>query len=86
MEQSFKDDYNICKSGKMYQNDFCQNWNFITNAEIKILHDLIDALEPVKHAVDGLCRRNATLLTAKRIYDFVFKTFSNSNSALLGIS
>ena len=26
----------------------------ITNAEIKILHDLIDILEPVKHAVDGL--------------------------------
>ena len=53
----------------------------ITSAEIKILHDLIDVLEPVKHAVDGLCRRNATLLTAERIHDFVFKTFSNSNSA-----
>ena len=53
----------------------------ITNAEIKILHDLIDVLEPVKHAVDGLCRRNATLLTAERIHDFVFKTLSNSNSA-----
>ena len=53
----------------------------ITNAEIKILHDLIDVLEPVKHAVDGLCRKNATLLTAERIHDFVFKTLSNSNSA-----
>ena len=53
----------------------------ITNAEIKIPHDLIDVLEPVKHAVDGLCRRNAALLTAERIHDFVFKTFSNSNSA-----
>ena len=49
----------------------------ITDAEIKILHDLIDIFEPVKHAVDGLCRRNATLLTVKRIYDFVFKTLSN---------
>ena len=49
----------------------------ITNAEIKILHDLIDILEPVKHAVDGLCRRNAALLTAERIHDFVFKTVSN---------
>ena len=39
----------------------------ITNAEIKILHDLIDILEPVKHAVDGLCRRNATLLIAEPI-------------------
>ena len=50
----------------------------ITNAEIKILHDLIHVLEPVKHAVDGLCRKNSTLLTAERIYDFVFKTFPNS--------
>ena len=53
----------------------------IMNAEIKILHDLIDVLEPVKHAVDGLYTRNATLLIAERIHDFVFKTFSNSNSA-----
>ena len=53
----------------------------IMNAEIKILHDLIDVLEPVKHAVDGLCKRNATLLIAERIHDFVFKTLSNSNSA-----
>ena len=53
----------------------------ITNAEIKILHDLIDVLGPVKHAVVGLCRRNATLLTAERIHDFVFKTLSNCNSA-----
>ena len=53
----------------------------ITNAEIKTLHDLIDVLEPVKHAVDRLCRRNATLLTAERIHDFVFKTLPNSNSA-----
>ena len=52
----------------------------ITNAEIKILHDLIDVLQPVKHAVDRLCRRNATLLTAEWIYDFVFKTLSNFNS------
>ena len=53
----------------------------ITDAEIKILHDLIDVLESVKYAVDGVCRRNATLLTNERIHDFVFKTLSNSNSA-----
>ena len=52
----------------------------ITNAEIKILHDLIDVLEPVKHAVDGLCGTNATFLIAERINDFVFKTLSNSTS------
>ena len=53
----------------------------ITNAEIKILHDLIDVLQRVKHAVDGFWRRNPTLLTAERIHDFVFKTLSNFNSA-----
>ena len=53
----------------------------ITNAEIKILRYLIDVLEPVKHAVDGLCRRNASLFTAERIHDFAFETLSNSNSA-----
>ena len=52
----------------------------VTDAEIKILCDLIDVLEPVKHAVDGLSRRNATLLTAERIHDFVLKSLSNSNS------
>ena len=36
--------------------------SIITEAEIKILRDLIDVLDPVKHAVDGLCRRSATLL------------------------
>ena len=40
----------------------------ITSAEIKIPYDLIDVLKPVKHAVDGLCRRNATLLIAERIH------------------
>ena len=36
------------------------------------LRDLIDVLEPVnKLAVYGLSRRNATLLTAERIHDFV---------------
>ena len=53
----------------------------ITDAEIKILHDLIDVLESVKHTVDGLCRRDATLLTVKRIHGFVLKALPNSNSA-----
>ena len=52
----------------------------VTDPEIKILRDLIDVLEPVKYAVDGLSRRNATLLTAERIHDFVLKSLSNSNS------
>ena len=55
--------------------------SIITDVEIEIFHDVIDVLEPVKHVVDKLCRRNATLLTAEWIHDFVFKTLSNSNSA-----
>ena len=67
----------------MYQNGACSIGTSvtITDAEIKILHDFIDVLEPVKHTVDGLCRRDATLLTAERIHGFVLKTLSNSNSA-----
>ena len=45
----------------------------ITKAEIKILHNLIDVLEPVQHAVDRLCRRNAILLATEQIHGFVFK-------------
>ena len=44
----------------------------ITNAEIRILHHLIDVLEPVKYVVDGLRRRNPTLLADERIHDFMF--------------
>ena len=36
-----------------------------TGAKIKILHDLIDVLKPVKHAEDGLCKKNTTLFKAE---------------------
>ena len=52
-----------------------------SDSEIKVLRDLVDVLEPVKYAVDRLCRRKATLFTAERIHDFVLKTISTSNSA-----
>ena len=53
----------------------------ITLGETEILRGLVDVLKPVKHAVDGLCRTNATLLKAKRILNCVLKTLCNSISA-----
>ena len=40
--------------------------------EITSLKQLIKILEPAKYAVDALCRRDATLLTAERINGVVF--------------
>ena len=53
----------------------------IIDGENKILKDIVDVLEAFKHSVDGLCRRDATFLTLKRIHHFVFITLFNSNSA-----
>ena len=46
----------------------------VTDREIKILNDLVEVHEPVKHAADKLCRRNATLLTPEWVHDFVNET------------
>ncbi|XP_065656025.1 uncharacterized protein LOC136081795 [Hydra vulgaris] len=42
-----------------------------TEQELDILIDIVDALEPVKLAAEALCRKNATLLTAKGIFKFL---------------
>ena len=70
------------KTGKCIRMALIKIGTFITvtDAETKIVHDLIDALEPVKHAVDGLSKRNTILLTAEQIHDFVFKSLYHSNS------
>ena len=45
----------------------------ISDDEIEALKQLIQILEPARYAVDALCRRDATLLTAERINGVVFK-------------
>ena len=39
--------------------------------EVKSLYDLVNVLQPVKHAVEEFCKRDATLLTDERIHRFV---------------
>ena len=46
---------------------------YFIDPEITTLKELIKILEPAKFAVDALCRRDATLLTAERIHGVVFK-------------
>ena len=55
----------------------------ITDGEIKIQKNIVDMLEPVKLATDGLSSRDATLLAAERIHGFLLKTISTLNSAYL---
>ena len=38
----------------------------------EVVNELKCALEPLKLAVDALCRKNATLLAAEEIFQFLF--------------
>ena len=40
------------------------------------------ALEPAKLAVEAMCRQNATLLTAERIFLFLIRKMKNQRTAL----
>ena len=44
----------------------------ISTAKFLFLNELKCATESIKLAVDALCRKNATLLTAERIFQFLF--------------
>ena len=55
MEQSYRDDKIFVKVEKCIKMALVEmgTSTTITDAEITILHDLMDVFEPVKHAVDG---------------------------------
>ena len=46
--------------------------------EIQSLKELIEILQPSKFAVEALCRRDATILTAERINMVVLNTLQKS--------
>ncbi len=48
--------------------------------EITMLRDLVQALEPPKMAVEALCRRDATLLTAERINIFALTKLEEASN------
>ena len=58
----------------------------ISTAEILFLNELKCALEPIKLAVDASCHKDATLLTAEGIFQFLFfltKTITYNTMKLL---
>ena len=48
-----------------------------TDSEIKLIHDIIESLEPLKFAVKKLCRRDATLVKAERILELTMETLAS---------
>ena len=48
-----------------------------TVSEIKLIHDIIESLEPLKFAVKKLCRRDATLVKAERTLELTMETLAS---------
>ena len=54
----------------------------ILTAKLLFLKKLKNAVEPIKLAVDALCRKDATLLTAGGIFQFLFFEVKKRKSSL----
>ena len=52
----------------------------ISTTEFSFLNELKCALEPIKLAVEALCRKDATLLTAENVFQFLLKNHSTNVS------
>jgi hypothetical protein len=50
--------------------------------ELNMIHHLMTTLEPVKSAVEALCRRDATLLSADTTISFMINNLGNSDLAV----
>jgi hypothetical protein len=50
--------------------------------ELNMIHNLVTTLEPVKLAVETLCRRNETLLSADTAISFMINNLGNSDLAV----
>jgi ADP-dependent phosphofructokinase/glucokinase len=50
--------------------------------ELNMIHNLVTLLKPVKLAVEALCRRDATLLSAETTISFMINNFGNSDLAV----
>jgi hypothetical protein len=50
--------------------------------ELNMIHHLVTTLEPVKSAVEALCRRDATLLSADTTISFMINNLGNSDLAV----
>lgn len=54
----------------------------IEEHELRIVSEMVEALKPVKAAVEALCRRDANLLTADAILSFTMNELQNQNTGL----
>ncbi len=54
----------------------------IEEEELSIVLEIVDALKPVKAAVEALCRRDASLLTADAILSFAMNQLQQQNTGL----
>ena len=54
----------------------------ISTTEFLFLNELKCALEPIKLAVEALCRKDATLLTAEGVFQFLFVELEKRKSSL----
>jgi hypothetical protein len=50
--------------------------------ELNMIHNLGTTLEPVKLAVEALCRRDAILLSADTLISFIINNLGNSDLAV----
>jgi hypothetical protein len=50
--------------------------------ELKMIHNLVTTLEPVKLAVQALCPRDATILSPDITISFMINNLGNSDSAV----
>jgi hypothetical protein len=53
--------------------------NSFDEEELNMIHILVITLEPVKFAVEALCRRDATLLSAGPTISFMINNLGNSD-------
>ena len=54
----------------------------ISTTEFSFLNELKCVLEPIKLAVRALCRKDATLLTAEGVFQFLFVELEKRKSSL----
>ena len=61
--------------------DMNETFNF-TDEDLEKVKDIIEALTPVKLAVEKLCRRDATLVKAERVLELTLNSLKKSNTEI----
>lgn len=62
--------------------EFKADLDLVDNVDFDALKDLLDAMKPVKLAVENLSREDSTLMSADTILEFMFEKLSLMNSEI----